>query len=72
MVDHITVHGGPEVTQLAHIGHLTGVVVLAHVVSQAVARVVVLLTDAAQQDIGLGDVDLGMENTLDSSKLKLT
>lgn len=59
MVDDIAVHGGAEVAQLTDIWHLTGVVVLSHVTCQALAALMVLLTDAAQQDVCVVHVHLG-------------
>ena len=58
VVDHIAVHGGPEVAQLADVGHLTGTVVLTHVGGQRCARLVVLLTDTAHQHVHIVHVHL--------------
>ena len=73
MVHHVAVHGGPEVAQLADVGHLTGTVVLTHVGGQRCARLVVLLTDTAHQHVHIVHVhlqqDISMFTLFRSDKL---
>ena len=49
VIHNITVHRGPKVTQLTDIRHLTGLVILLHVVGQVAGRSHVLLTDTTHQ-----------------------
>ena len=58
MVYDVAVEGGPEVAELADVGHLAGVVETLHVLSQSLLRVVVLLTDTANQRVGVALVNL--------------
>ena len=51
MVHNIIIHGGPEVTQLADVWHLTRVMVLSHVLGQVAGGGGVLLTDTTHQDL---------------------
>ena len=51
VVDHIIKDGGPEVTELADIWHLTCIVVGLHVLPECPLAVMVLFTDTTHQHI---------------------
>lgn len=61
VIDDITVHGRPEFTELADVGHLTRIMVHSHVSQQSVTRLVISLTDTTHQHIHIVHVDLKIE-----------
>jgi hypothetical protein len=53
MIHDVAVKRRAEVTQLTHVRHFAGPMILAHVCSQLTLVLMVLLADAAHQSIGL-------------------